>query len=215
MDRMTATWVRDNFKFRWTFASLLTLNIALVIVALVAVSTLLDIRSRRAILQDGLRQQALVLGDTLRKVMADPMYNLDIDALDDMTKLVRGQHNVESIQVFTTDGKLLADSSPQDYIQGQVDEFALSVLQTEATYIRQNDDVLEIVGSVTDGQDVIGGFSVEIDSSPISAEIRAMTLRRVREALILVAVGAVASYLIARYFVRPIKRFAYQLNKVG
>lgn len=98
MDRMTATWLRSNFRFRWTFASLLTLNIALLIIALVAVATLLDIRSRRAILQDGLRQQALVLGDTLRRVMADPLYNLDIDALDDMSKLVRGQHNVERIQ---------------------------------------------------------------------------------------------------------------------
>ena len=215
MDRLPATWLRSNFRFRWTFASLLTLNIALLIIALVSVATLLDIRSRRAILQDGLRQQALVLGDTLRKVMADPLYNLDIDALDDMSKLVRGQHNVERIQVFTTDGKLLADSGPQDYIQGQVDEFALSVLQTEATYIRQNNDFLEIVGSVTDGQDVIGGFSVDIDSSPISAEIRAMTLRRIWEALILVAAGAVASYLIARYFVRPIRRFAVVANSIG
>jgi len=212
---MTATWLRSNIRFRWTFASLLTLNIALVIVALVAVSTLLDIRSRRAILQDGLRQQALVLGDTLRKVMADPLYNLDIDKLDDIAELVSGQHNVERIQVFTMDGKLVADSGPQDYIQGQADGFALNVLQTGATSIRLNEDVLQIVGSVTDGQDVIGGFSVEIDSSPISAEIRAMTLRRVREALILVAVGAVASYLIARYFVRPIKRFAVVAHNIG
>ena len=207
--------MRSNFRFRWTFASLLTLNIALVIVAVVAVSTLLDIGSRRAILQDGLRQQALVLGDTLRQVLADPLYNLDIDALDDMTELVRGQHNVEKVQVFTVDGKLLADSGQQGNIRGQVDEFALTVLQNEATSIRLNEDVLQIVGSVTDGQDVIGGFSVDIDSSPISAEIRAMTLRRVREALILVAVGAVASYLIARYFVRPIKRFAVVANDIG
>jgi two-component sensor histidine kinase/HAMP domain-containing protein len=117
--------------------------------------------------------------------------------------------------VFTRDGKLVADSGPQDYSQGQVDEFARSVLRTEATFIRQNEDSLEIVGSVTDGQDVIGGFSVEIDSSPISAEIRAMTLRRVREALLLVAVGAIASYLIARYFVRPIKRFAVVAHSIG
>jgi len=212
---MTATWLRSNFRFRWTFSSLLTLNIALVIVALVAVSTLMDIRSRRAILQDGLRQQALVLADTLREVMADPLYNVDIDKLDDITELVSGQHNVERIQVFTMDGKLVADSGPQDYIQGQVDGSALSVLQTEATSIRLNEDVLQIVGSVTDGQDVIGGFSVEIDSSPISAEIRAMTLRRVWEALILVAVGAVASYLIARYFVGPIRRFAVVAHNIG
>ena len=151
----------------------------------------------------------------MRQVLADPLYNLDIDALDDMTELVRGQHNVEKVQVFTVDGKLLADSGQQGYIRGQVDEFALTVLQNEATSIRLNEDVLQIVGSVTDGQDVIGGFSVDIDSSPISAEIRAMTLRRVREALILVAVGAVASYLIARYFVRPIKRFAVVANDIG
>ena len=202
------TWLRRNFRFRWTFASLLTLSIALLIVALVAVATLRDIQSRQAIFEDGLRKQALVLADTLQKVMADPLYNVDIDALNDMTELVRGQNNVERIQVFTTDGKLLADSGPQDYIQGQVDDFALGVLRAGTTSIRQNDDTLEVVGSVTDGQDVIGGFSVEIDSSPISAEIRAMTLRRVREALLLVAAGAMASYLIAQYFVRPIKRFA-------
>ena len=209
------TWLRSNFRLRWTFASLLALNIALLIVALVAVATIRDIQSRRAIFQDGQRQQALVLADTLREVMADPLYNLDIDALDDMTDLVRGQQNVERIQVFTRDGKLVVDSSPQDYIQGQADEFARSVLQTEATSIRLNDDYLEIVGSVTDGQDVIGGFSVEIDSSPISAEIRAMTLRRVREALILVVIGAIASYLIAQYFVRPIKRFAVVAHNIG
>ncbi len=81
---MTATWLRSNIRFRWTFASLLTLNIALVIVGLVAVSTLRDIESRRDILQDALRQQALVLGDTLRKLIADPLYNVDNDKLDDI-----------------------------------------------------------------------------------------------------------------------------------
>ena len=46
---------------------------------------------------------------------------------------------------------------------------------------------------MTDGQDLIGGFSVEIDSSPIGEEIRAMTLRRIREALILVAIGTLTT----------------------
>ena len=60
----------------------------LVIALLMASTTILDIRRTRAILGEELEQRAHLLAETLKDVLADPLYFADIDDLGDIAKLI-------------------------------------------------------------------------------------------------------------------------------
>ena len=99
-----------RLRFRWSIASFLIIGMVLVIALLMASTTILDIRRTRAILGEELEQRAHLLAETLKDVLADPLYFADIDDLGDIAKLIGSEPEVKFVRVFGADGRLLVDT---------------------------------------------------------------------------------------------------------
>src|SRR5262245_19623569 len=85
--------------------------VSLLVLATVFSLTFLSIQRERANFQRELLEQANLLLDTTSLTLRDPLYNLQIDELSDVAKVVAGNPDVTVFIVYDQDGKVLVDSS--------------------------------------------------------------------------------------------------------
>ena len=179
-------------------------------------TTVLDIQRERAALQHDLEQRGRLTANMLNEALADPLYFSDIDELGDIAKIVQRQPDVTTVQVFAPDGRLLVDAERENYpVDSVQDEFVLSALSARQTEVRFDGDTLRVVRPVMAGTEVIGGVQLGFDLASIEREIRDMAISRVWQTVALVALGVVVSYLMALYFVRPIRRLVEATRRIA
>ena len=206
----------SRLGLRWGIASILTVSIVSVIVLLTALTTVLDIRRLRATFLDSLQERGLLMATTLNDVMADPLYFQDIDRLNDIAEVVRGQPDVVYVQVFGPSGRLLVGPFEHEYATGFIgDGLGLAAIQSRGTLLEFKDGVLDVASPVEVGQEVIGGVQLGFDGAPVEAEIQALTLRRIWQSLGLIAFGVLLSVFLAQYFIRPIRRLVKATEQVS
>ncbi len=209
-----------NIPFRWSIASVLTLGMVSIITLVMALTTVLDIRRQRAIFQDELEQRGLLMSNTLTNIMADALYYSDVDKLRDLAEVVRSLENVTHVTVFGADGRLLAVRSrvddQEDYPIGFVnDEFFLNAVRTGQPTTRFTADTFEVTSPIIVGREVIGGVQLIFDLHAVEANIEALTRQRIWQTVALVAVALVLSYLMAQYFIRPLRWLVEATKKIA
>ena len=202
---------------RWGIAWMLTLTITAIIVVLMATTTFLDIRRHRSSSHHELEQRGLLTVNTLSDVLFDPLYHSDVDELQEITKLVSGQQDILYIQVLTPDRRLLVDTAqPGTYPAGPVDDnLARDALQERQTFSVLTDSRLEIASPVSVGANVVGALQVGLTTASIDAEIEALTIQRVWQSLALISLGVVVSYVLAQYFVLPIRQLVRSTRDIA
>src|SRR6185436_9028861 len=96
-----------NLPLQGKIASLVNLLVLVTVFSL----TFLSIQRERSNFQSELLEQAHLLLDTTSLTLRDPLYNLQIDELSDVAKVVDGNPDVTVFIVYDQEGKVLVDSS--------------------------------------------------------------------------------------------------------
>ena len=201
-------------RLRWGITAFLAVSVVVIVMLALAP---LDIRRERAAFRETLNQRAARMASPLSDVMADSTYFLDVDDLGDLAKVVRGAQDIEYVVVFDRDGKVLVDSEQESRypVGGIDDEGALNAVAAGQRFTRPGDRTLEVFAPIQIGSDVIGGGGFGYDTSPIEAEIRALTVQRIWQSSGVVAAAIVLRYLMAWYLVRPIRRLVNVTRQVA
>ena len=206
-----------RFRFRWGIASFLTLSIVAVIAMLMVTTTVLDIRRARSIFRQELEQRGLLMASTLNDVLAGPLFLTDIEVLSGIAKAVSGQPDILYVQVYSPDGGLLVDTGQpgRDAVSVIDDGFGIWAVQGRQAVFRHSDHVLEVGAPIEKGDDVLGVVQFGLGAESVDAEIGAISTQRVWEAVALMFAGVFIAFLIAEYFVRPIRRLVGVTRKVA
>ena len=208
-------------RFSLSLALVITLSTLLVVGVLMTLVTLVDIRAERDVTRDNLKQRGQLLARTLNDVLADAIYISDVDALRDFADVVRSQPDVEYINIFRPDGRLLVEDDINS--DGQVayptgtfqDDFALDAARDGETRLRFQGENLEVAGPIVAGSQVLGGVQFGFSADTLQATIRGIILRHVLQGLALVFIGTSISYAVARYVTRPLKELAVAAGGIG
>ncbi len=123
------------------------------------------------------RSRGLLLSETLGDILADPLYFLGIDALDDMATFASSQRDVMYVRILDGGGRMLADSKQSDYPSGVADELGMTAIQSGQIKMLSNPDVLEMAAPIRAGRDVIGVATFGLSSAVVEAEIREITVQ--------------------------------------
>lgn len=205
-----------RIRFKPGIAAILTLTMAAVIGSLMATTTLLDIRRARSIFHREL-ERGLFMAKTLSDVLFDPLYFPDIEQLQGITSVAKGQPDVRYVRVFGRDGRVLADTEVEGLYGGGrfIDEFGLAALRGRRTLLRLVEGTMQVAAPVEVGAEAAGGVQFGLSTQPVEEEIKAITIERAWQSLGLVTLSFFLSYLVAQYFVRPIKRLVFATQKIA
>ncbi|MFQ6026834.1 MAG: ATP-binding protein [Dehalococcoidia bacterium] len=196
---------------------LLALGTVSVILVVVSLSTGLDVRRERAIYQEQLSQRALVVSETLNDVLANALYFGDLDRTDDILDVVARQPDINYIQIFNLNGRLLLDTRVEQYPIGSATESHVqqAALQNLAVLSHEHEKELVVATPILIGVEAIGVANVSISTIPLETKVKEIIALRVREGIVLVAIGTLLGFLCAQYISRPIKDLARAANRVG
>ncbi len=206
-----------GLRFRWGIASVLTFSMVSVIVLVMILTTALDVTRERTIFRNQLEKRALLLIGTLKDVVADALYFLDVDKVADITSTIsKSQPEIRYIQIFRPDGTLLTDTRLPNYrigILGQ--KYAQTSLQSNQIILEYEGDDLKVTGLIKVGKEIIGVVHFDYSAESLNDEIRGIVLQHIWQSLGLIVLGLGLSYVIAQYFVRPIRRLVRATKRVA
>ena len=156
----------------------------------------------------------------LNDTMANHIYLADIDSLRKLIEVVKSQPDITYVDVFAPDGRFLAISSQSedqsDYATGSIDDdFGLNAAANRQTAYRFEGGGLEVATPIMIGDDSVGVIQFGFSDASLSAEIRDITLQHLWQGLVLIAVGIIFAYLIARYTTKPLRNLANAAGEIG
>ena len=192
----------------------------MVIVLLMGLVTYMDIRRERAVFREGMEQRGVLLASSLNDILANHLYFSAADQLRDIAKVVTSQPEIAYVRIFRPDGSLLV-SAPRDegqsgYATGYVDEeFRPVIIQDGQPILPFQDDTGQVVSPIMSGRDLLGVVHFGFNSDARDAEIKAIILDHVVQALALIVIGVALAYLIARYLSRSIGALATVAAEIG
>ncbi len=154
--------------------------------------------------------------DQLSALLSDSLYFLDLEQIDKVSGIVSAQPDIEYVQVFDPNGRLLAHTGLARFPVGlSVEDLGRSTLQSRQRQVRVTDGVMELTSPVTVGGDVLGGVWVGLGSEALEAQTRAIIIEHTLQGLALVALGAGLSYFIARQLSRPVRVLVDATNRIA
>ena len=167
------------------------------------------------------------MADTLNDGLGDPLYYTDVDRLRVIAAAVRRQHDISYVRIFDSEGRLLVsdsgergspsyeDDSPK-YVTGYIDdEFGLSVLEDVQTRLKFSGNSLEVATPIQAGPQVLGAVQFAFADEAVGEEIDSIIQQHVWQGLILVAIGLVIAYAIARIATKPLQSLTAAARAIG
>ncbi len=208
--------LRVRPRIRLGMFTVLMMGMVMLVASLMAVTTMLDIRRVHSFSKDQLEERGFLLANALNDVLADALYFLDIDKLNDLAELIRGQPDVVDVQVFEPSGDLIVDPSVHYYAVGKVrHEFALESVGSRRMISRLEGRIMHVTAPITSGDDVIGGIHFTLANDRTEAATRRITVEKLWQSAVLLVVAVAASYVMARRFVRPITQLALSTEAIA
>ena len=202
---------------RWPIAWILTLGMAGVILAVIAVTTVLDIRQERNFSRQDLEAQGRLLADTLNDALADPLYFLDVDKVQDITAAMEmSQDGLAYIQVFRPDGSLLTDTLTQNEPRGSLAAgFVKSVAQTQEPVLEFHGEDLEVTRPINVGTQLVGIVHFDLSTASLHARLMDIIWDHVWQGFALLVVATLLAFAVARYVTKPLQALRTAALNIG
>jgi len=208
----------QNFWQKLSVQGKITSLVSMLVLATVLALTFLSIQRERANFESELLEQAHLLLDTTSLTLRDSLYNLQIDELRDVAKVVSGNRDVTIFIVYDEKGRVLVDSSDNnlgfsqnaDPVGGQ-----LLRLKLGDEYFEWQAGQLLVGRSIILGNRPIGAVLTGLSTEPLNLKIRTITLQGILLGLITLSVGGILTYLLARQITTPLSALAEAAVKMA
>jgi len=181
--------------------------------------------SMRALMSERLRTHGEAIARQLADSLADPLYYFDLDAIGAITGNVLHQPDVAYVIVYDNNGDVIHDGSTDisTYSQAMADPLAYEVVSAQGLRTQWTDRVLDISSPIQVGDQRLGGVRIGYSLASVRegearathalstrlGDIRARHLLWIAVLLAaLVGLGAIASLVLQRALVRPIRQLA-------
>lgn len=203
-----------NLSLQGKIVSLMSLLVTATVFAL----TFLSIQRERSNFQRELIEQANLLLDTLSLTLRDPLYNLQVDELNDAAKVVSSNPDVTIFIVYDLTGRVLVDSSQQGLVFSQVADplgATLIGLGQGEGYSEWQDGQLLMGRSVILGNRVIGAVVAGLSTQPLDAKIASITFQGILLGVITLSLGSALTVFFARQITNPLSELADAAEKMA
>jgi len=203
-----------NLSLQGKIVSLMSLLVTGTVFAL----TFLSIQRERLNFQSELMEQANLLLDTLSLTLRDPLYNLQVDELNDAAKVVSSNPDVKIFIVYDLTGRVLVDSSLQGLVFSRVSDplgTTLIGLGQGEGYSEWQDGQLLMGRPVILGNRVIGAVSAGLSTQPLDAKIATITFQGILLGLITLSLGSALTVFFARQITNPLSELADAAEKMA
>ncbi len=161
----------------------------------------------------------------LADALVNPLYYFDLDAIGEITRSTLREPDVRYVLVFDPDGDILHDGSGDipTYGQAMHDPLAYEAVSARGLHVQWSERVLDVSSPILLGNQRLGGVRVGYGLEGVTADEQAATgalagrLREIGERHLwwiglllaaLVALGAIASLVLQRALVQPIRQLA-------
>ncbi|MBK9928090.1 MAG: HAMP domain-containing protein [Anaerolineales bacterium] len=191
---------------------------SLLVLATVLALTFLSIQRERANFQKELLEQANLLLDTTSLTLRDSLYNLQLDELSDVAKVVGSNPDVTVFIVYDQKGKVLVDSSQANLGFSQTpDPLGEKLLKLKANdeYSEWQDGQLLAGRSVILGNRPIGAVVTGLSTEPLNQKIRTITFQGILLGLITLSIGGALTFLLTRQIINPLSAVANAAVKMS
>jgi len=181
--------------------------------------------SMRTLVSDRLRMHGEALASQLSEALANPLYYFDLDAIATITRNVMRQPDVAYVIVYDPQGNIIQEGNGDiaAYSQAMRDPLAYEAISAQGLHTQWSDRYLDVASPISVGDQRLGGVRVGYSLASIrNDELRATQalathLRQIgaRDLLwvagllaMLVALGGLASLVLQRALVRPVRQLA-------
>ncbi|MDO5610074.1 MAG: EAL domain-containing protein [Pseudomonadota bacterium] len=181
----------------------------------------------QSILETRIRQRAESRVVELADALVNPVYYFDLDAIGSIASAVSHSPDISYVLVFDTEGRILHDGNGDipTYGQRMEDDLAANAIGADQPVIQSTPQVLDAAAPIMLAENRLGGVRIGYSLAASHAMRDAMVKRldaefadiswRMRWQLfavgaLLLAICAVALWVVGRYYVRPILRLAEQ-----
>lgn len=187
--------------------SFLSLNIVMLVVAVMVFTTMMDLRREREAFAKRHELQGLALAESLGKAIPRPLLDEDVVALRNLAAVAGSQEGLSYIRIFSADGDALI-SAGDDESLGSAKKLDLRTVQRGEIVHELDGDVLAFVAPVESDGELIGGVQFGYGSDGLAVRNATIIVERVWQTLLLIVAGLVVAYLLGQYFVRPLRHLS-------
>jgi len=183
-------------------------------------------------LLEQMQKKAEVVIITLAKNLINPFYYLDIETINALFKTVKAQEDVIYIYLYDAEGKIVTDGTDANPILGKVltDEISKKTIASKELLFQKTEDTLDVSTPIFMLDECLGGVRIGFSLSKIKSRIlkekktiASITGRSTKDTLtmsviissVLVFLGIVFSFGIARLLVQPILKLNKTAQKIG
>jgi len=181
--------------------------------------------SMRTLVSGRLRMHGEALASQLSEALANPLYYFDLDAIATITRNVMRQPDVAYVIVYDPKGNIIQEGNGDiaAYSQAMRDPLAYEAISAQGLHTQWSDRYLDVASPISVGDQRLGGVRVGYSLASIrndesrATQALATHLRQIgaRDLLwvagllaMLVALGGLASLVLQRALVRPVRQLA-------
>jgi signal transduction histidine kinase len=201
---------------RWPLAVRLTLTTTALVVLSVLTVTLLSIHREQQLFQQELRQQAVLLLDTIAVAAEDRIYALDTRFLNDVVRNLAQEEIVLGARFYEAQGRIVADAhDPRLTFRRQTDPLGQRLLESDSPMFAWHPDRLLAGKAIVVGRQRLGAISVELSTGPLQAKMDAVRDQGLGLALLAGLAGSVAAFLVGRSITDPLRELTAATQSVA
>ena len=206
-----------KFKRRLTVALLLTVTMAAVIVAVMAITTSLDIRRESGIYRQELQDRGLLLATALNNTLAAPLSFPNAAVGQEIAKTVEmSPAEITDLRLYRPDGRLFTEADAFDRpVDSLVLEHTAIVAETLEPILQCQEGHLRVTSPIKSGQNLIAIVNFRFSTDTLNARLRNIIWQHIWQGIVLLAGGVIMAYLIARYVTKPLHSLADAARKIG
>ncbi len=206
----------ESRRSRLLFSKVLLL-VAGTLTVSIGVTSFLSIRSHSLTLRQKLTDLALGAANVLAMAASDDLAAADADSLLHLTATVVKEGRVFSSALVTdAGGMVLAHSQPG--LEGtRIPDLDPAPAETrmEESIDHAGARVFRVTSPIRVSGQVLGSFQAEAPLAPLEREMGASVQRSLLAGLVLLLVGAIAAYQLARSIARPVERLAQAADEIA
>lgn len=176
------------------------------VTVVVGIVTWLDIRQAKSEFYAATELRGVVLAGSIAEIIADPVYEGDVDKIRDVAKIARHQEDLEAISVVAADGRLLADPLSNGPSIGHVnDEFVLTSLRDGTTVVMRDGATVHVVEPIEVGAQILGAVHITYGDESLGEYVSALTRQRLLIGTVLALASFAAALVASRIITSPLR----------